>query len=926
MEIKKRLRIGSPEVNAVLLYDEGEEYPVFLESLHNTVIFPTLLDSGYKIVAMPYEFVKDNVSFSDLPVEDYMATPEEQETMAYSIGTKLSYAEISSHIKIEEAVGIPTPPTNYTIMTREEFLEYLDSLQVVNSEEDFKPINYFVSPAARFSISEYLSDEYSKYINIITDRRTMSLSKFRKLVNWLGQFGLSPAAKPLDIVDAYFAWGYDGINLPIFDKHREQRIETITPFNNSKEAVLSYKYTVGLVDRNGSILTSPNEADMQWHPVWDRDKYDLFLQSIPEGEVRDVSLEARTKEEVVVCNCANNMTMTYSADKFKLSRWLYPTLRINALVGRNNFLPISLSTPAAEGLLLEECILRALAKELYYKRRNDIKVSSYDALLNSGCNPYTAISYIGKTIGLWKDGAFPSEYVEDGDSQPELSYEILRAFFEQNNLNDRDYNCIIDIINGVTNIDKVDDGMQADNSSGGYEQSYKLLKAVHNIFGVSLDQIYKDIQDIKDDQEFLEYSYKGVKLVIPVSKFTGAVTGYDQDLKDYALKRAQQCGWFMYVKRVACEVGVEECIDRHVGIEFYMVNAYKPKAAQALNDLVNIYNDRVNSAIANPIVREKFFRLARNWAMRAFFEVVAKGTYTLPKQLGGGTSSANPDLVKDCKASVETKIESLTTLCNHLTLFGSGANYANMDGHCTNAILTPTRVIPREGNEIPCNPFYTLWVDWRRKDPVLNARLIDSGIIPENFVAWECRYLDQMFVQRSEMELDNNDTLLYYYDNAVEEVDSVPNDVEFKTATHPIDYMYPAINKLKDEEEAVKLPVPREGAPLVRVGIIKTLKHDELEPLRHPKEKLHFSDQYIREFDGFSVEELIHVPDIFSKIPSGFSDLLVVKNYIYDLSTNVGYDFRRIAELIQLGKPIVHTYDRRYLFASSDGKVWEVQV
>ena len=38
MEIKKRLRVqGSNEVNAVLLSDEGEEYPVFLESLHNTI-------------------------------------------------------------------------------------------------------------------------------------------------------------------------------------------------------------------------------------------------------------------------------------------------------------------------------------------------------------------------------------------------------------------------------------------------------------------------------------------------------------------------------------------------------------------------------------------------------------------------------------------------------------------------------------------------------------------------------------------------------------------------------------------------------------------------------------------------------------------------------------------------------------------------
>ena len=64
MEIKKRLRVnGNPEINAVLLNDEGEEYPVFLESLHNTIIFPELMKSGYSLISLPYGFVKNGVAF-----------------------------------------------------------------------------------------------------------------------------------------------------------------------------------------------------------------------------------------------------------------------------------------------------------------------------------------------------------------------------------------------------------------------------------------------------------------------------------------------------------------------------------------------------------------------------------------------------------------------------------------------------------------------------------------------------------------------------------------------------------------------------------------------------------------------------------------------------------------------------------------------
>ena len=72
MKIVKRLRInGAADVNAVLLNDEGEEYPVFLDSLHNTIIFPTLLSSGYVLAALPYGFVKDGVSLDSLPEESY---------------------------------------------------------------------------------------------------------------------------------------------------------------------------------------------------------------------------------------------------------------------------------------------------------------------------------------------------------------------------------------------------------------------------------------------------------------------------------------------------------------------------------------------------------------------------------------------------------------------------------------------------------------------------------------------------------------------------------------------------------------------------------------------------------------------------------------------------------------------------------------
>ena len=53
MLLKKRLIVdGGAEPTAVLINDEGEEYPVFLESLHNTVILPELMKSGYTLTSL----------------------------------------------------------------------------------------------------------------------------------------------------------------------------------------------------------------------------------------------------------------------------------------------------------------------------------------------------------------------------------------------------------------------------------------------------------------------------------------------------------------------------------------------------------------------------------------------------------------------------------------------------------------------------------------------------------------------------------------------------------------------------------------------------------------------------------------------------------------------------------------------------------
>ena len=110
MEITTRLRTaGATEVNAVLINDAGEVYPVFLKSLHNTIIFPELINSGYTLTSLPYGFTKDGLKFEQLPVQDYNCTEEETELMYNSIGVPVSDDELKKHITVD-ASGVAEPP------------------------------------------------------------------------------------------------------------------------------------------------------------------------------------------------------------------------------------------------------------------------------------------------------------------------------------------------------------------------------------------------------------------------------------------------------------------------------------------------------------------------------------------------------------------------------------------------------------------------------------------------------------------------------------------------------------------------------------------------------------------------------------------------------------------------------------------------
>lgn len=916
MEIVKLLRIPGQDSkpSAVLINDQGEEYPVFLESLTNTVYFNVLLESGYKFIGFPYQFKKDGMLLSDLPVEDYNPTDEEMEAMYNSIGAPMAYDELKAHISDEEVVGIETPPTHYTITTREDFIEYLDTIKDTYLVDDFMPINYFVAPAARFTSEEFLAEKNNKYVQTMNQRRQMSYPKFMKLFNWLKQFGLNDNASEMDVLDAYFAWGMDGISVPIISKRREQRPQALT--GNPNAPVASYRWTQGFIDSNGNLLTPDNLSGIRWElPSQSPSYVQDVTQSLGVGDTVVQAFRCKIPTDVSVME-GSNYTLTYNADCAVIFLRVCTSISVESLVNAGT-IPLRLAIPKNRQEFIDHCYMEALAKMLYKKRRCKVAVSSYKALTVCGANPYTALDYVATY-----DGAYRSSYTgKETEDMIRLDTDDIRTYLNGGTVDEPVKDYLDGIIYGTVNIDKL---AIAKNSEASVNTTsvYNEIYALHYVFNIPLSEIYKKFEAITENDNFIVFEAKGLKHTMQVSQLKYSLNGYLSDIQNYDLTNAEKCTAFTYIVNVAREVGSED-YHRHVGIEFYMV-LKRGRVNDLLDKLIQMYESAIDFNVSNAQEQAQLRKLKHMFALSRYFEAALNGTITMPDKLGGKVTQLTFDEQSTYAANLQKKIENLTAFCSY-TVQSTSASTLSFNLYCTNAYVTPEYIVPRKGYKIHEASFLALWNDYSYSNPAVYAQLVGVGAIPQRFRSWSTRYEAEQFITRNIYEASSDDTLTKYAQKSVKEQNDWPKNLEFTCVEHPIEYLFPGVEHAERPEIQI---APREGMPVVRIGGNREIEYEDMKFVIYPDTEEEEEDQYIRQFTGFSAEAFEICPDILSKIPAGNNcDLMVEANSesIYVTAQERYINFRQITEILN-DYDIVHVYDRTYLFRSLDGKLWEVRI
>jgi hypothetical protein len=918
MNIVKRLSINN-NFSAVLLQDGTEEYPVFLSSLHNTVLLDQLLSEGWQLCGLPYDLRKDGVKLSALPIEEFHPTVEEEQDMYDSVGTPLSMDDLKSKITVAAIEYLEMPSAEYTIFTREDFLKYLTIWQEINLETDFLPINYFVHPNALFNEDEYLSGQYADFISIMERRRFMSYTKFNSLIAWAMTKGLQENFTVIDLLDLYFSWGIDGLNMPIVTKRREQRYSILDPGNVQLEKLSQqyiYRVEIGLVDKYGTILVPEESKKFKWEPrVTNQQIFEQSYRGLKEDETIRVDVTCRTSEESTVLE-GLKINVVYDQNVLLVGGLRFSTIAVFPNDASKRAIPNQYWNPSAYQRLRTVCYLRALSQEAISRCIKKSNATSIKALTLSGCSPASALIYYVKNADL--DVEKNKQNLDDDESMPLITLFDVDAYLE-GKMKDEEKKSVLDsFLNGVASIDNVYNGIMAELEYSA-DTIYTELYAIHFVLGVPLDEIYSKINQLDETQEAIEFAGNGYTYTLKLPRLQMRINGYNLDLEDYRDRSLDTAMEYTYVTCVAKEMGNKE-VQRHVALECFTLSR-SPRVNMLLEKLCVLFKTTVESNVIGIQNQARWLKLTNLFAAQKYFEIALQGKITIPQGIKNEIIDVTASERAEYRNTLESNIESTVVYCDT-----NVENDGNFRRYCVNAYITPEYVIPKTGYTIPESNFLVLWRDFS-STPALKAQLVERGLITNDFIPWENRYyFDKLCLN----DMSSNKTLEFYHENAEQYRKNLSEYEEFKSAPHPIEYMYAALQSdedivVEEEQSSVKL---RDAVPSYSVGTHRNITKDDFAHLLSVAEEYDSVKKPIVPFRGYDAEDFYLVQDVIKlSMPGSTKHIQVyLPNKIYTKETGM-VDFTYLSKLCeQGGYNILNIRGRKYIFDDIRGKRWEVTI
>lgn len=206
--------------------DYPELMPMPKNALYSEMILVPLVQAGYKYYSREANDIVDpsgnsittlpEIPLSNIDIDLWNSGRDIESSEAMSDTEASKYYSYK-----EDSIVQFRTEDSYEINTREEFLNYLESIRralyTVSYTVDNRPLGAFVNPQAMFTIDELLSNpDYVKYFDIIVKRHVFrNYTAYKKLINWLCDKGVLNTTEPstAEFLAAYYAWGPEGVNV-----------------------------------------------------------------------------------------------------------------------------------------------------------------------------------------------------------------------------------------------------------------------------------------------------------------------------------------------------------------------------------------------------------------------------------------------------------------------------------------------------------------------------------------------------------------------------------------------------------------------------------------------------------------------------------------------------------------------------------------
>lgn len=292
-----------------------------MRGLYEYDIMQKLIAAGYKY----YDYygnieLPDGSNVVSLPIETVSLSNNDKalivelEEIAEDEASCVRYFNINLDETVEEIQF--KSPDNPTIKTREEFINYLDTIHASISLgcaiDDVRPLNSFVAKEALFTIEECVEnpDYFFKYLEIIDQRRILqNYSAFEALKKNLVDQGVlsSVNASEGEILDAYYAWGVCGLNFGYISKEMYKNdsrrlidVVTYSSFfnktdNDKEDLVYGVLCDGKLYARNKEILINEDGEHPSIEPVNERPYY-LAVSRVNMGSSEFEAVKVRVKD------------------------------------------------------------------------------------------------------------------------------------------------------------------------------------------------------------------------------------------------------------------------------------------------------------------------------------------------------------------------------------------------------------------------------------------------------------------------------------------------------------------------------------------------------------------------------------------------------------------------------------------------------